>query len=125
MGTQSRSDRNASRQSAYERQRLQRERGKAALAARNEVQAAERRAADAVIALETRWNTRADALRLLSEVGRAIVRIRCEEDQLRSQRDELIDALRSTGESWNSLASRTGLSRQALIKRRGDAGGRI
>jgi hypothetical protein len=37
----------------------------------------------------------------------------------------LIDALRSAGESWNSLASGTGLSRQALIKRCGDAGGRL
>lgn len=125
MGTLSRSDRNASRQAAYERQRVQRERRVAVLAARNEVRAAERRAADAVAALETRWRSRADALKLLSEVGRVLARIRREEDQLRSQRDELIDALRTTGESWNSLASRTGLSRQALVKRRGDAGGRL
>ncbi|MFF1879748.1 hypothetical protein [Leifsonia sp. NPDC058230] len=61
----------------------------------------------------------------MSKVGRAIGLLRSEEDQLRTQRDELIEALRSTGESWNSLASRTGLSRQALIKRRADAGGRI
>jgi hypothetical protein len=93
------------------------------LAARDEVRAEERRASVAVAALETRWRSRADTLKLLSEVGRAIAHIRQEEDQLRSQRDELIEALRSTGESWNSLASRTGLSRQALMKRRGDAGG--
>jgi hypothetical protein len=95
------------------------------LTAPNEVRAAEQRAADAVAALETRWRSRADALTLLSKVGQAIALIHGEEDQLRTQRDEFIDALRATGESWNSLASRTGLSRQALIKRRGDAGGRI
>lgn len=123
MGTLLRSDRDASRQAAYERQRRQRERTAAVLAASNEVRAAERRAADAVAALETRWRSRADALRLLGDIGRAIAHIRREEDQLRSQRDELIEALRSTDESWNSLASRTGLSRQALMKRHGDAGG--
>lgn len=119
------SNRDPRKQAAYERQRLQRERNAAVLAARNEVRAAERRAADAVAALETRWRSRADALKLLSKVGQAIALIHGEEDQLRIQRDELIDALRATGESWNSLASRTGLSRQSLIKRRGNAGGRI
>lgn len=111
------------KRAAYERQRLQRERGATILAARNEARAAERHAADAVAALEMRWGSRTDALKLLSDVGREIVRIRREEDELRSQRDELIDALRAIGESWNSLASRTGLSRQALIKRRGDVDG--
>lgn len=46
-----------------------------------------------------------------------------QERELRTQRDELIDDLRAVGESWNSLASRTRLSRRALIKRRGDVTG--
>ena len=111
------------KRAAYERQRLQRERGAAILAARNEARAAGKCAADAVVALEMRWGGRADALKMLSDIGRAIARIRREEDELPSQRDELIDALRGVGETWNSLVSRTGLSRQALIKRRGDVDG--
>ena len=112
------------KQVAYERQRRQRERGAAALAVRNEARAAERRAADAVAALETRWGSRIAALKTLGEVGAAIRRLHREERQLRFQRDELIDALRSAGENWKSLADRAGLSRQAIVKRRGDVHGR-
>ena len=49
------------------------------------------------------------------------MRLQREELKLRTQRDELIDVLRAAGASWTLLALRTGLSRQALIKRRGVA----
>jgi hypothetical protein len=52
-----------------------------------------------------------------------MARIDLQERKLRSERDQLIDDLRAVGESWNSLASRTGLSRRALIKRRSNVAG--
>ena len=86
-------------------------------------QAAERHAAAAMNDLEARWGKRADALGRLGQVGRALGRLRLEEDRLRDERDQLIAHLRELGESWNSLASRTGLSRQALSKRVSDLEG--
>lgn len=83
-----------------------------------EQQAAARRAAAAESAARVRWGTRDDALERLSHLGQALVRLRLEEDALVSERDELIAHLRDNGVSWNQLASRTGLSRQALGKRR-------
>lgn len=53
----------------------------------------------------------------------AMAELHLQERKLRTQRDELIDDLRAVGESWHSLASRTRLSRRALIKRRGDVTG--
>jgi hypothetical protein len=79
--------------------------------------AAQRHAADALTVLEDRWGTRADALDRLGHLGRNIGRLQREQEILRGERDELIAQLRQVGESWNSLASRTGLSRQALSQR--------
>ena len=45
------------------------------------------------------------------------MRFRLERDGLLEERDQLIVHLREVGESWNSLASRTGSTRQALSKR--------
>ena len=41
-----------------------------------------------------------------------------EQDAALFERDELIAQLGEASESWNSLTARTGLSRQALSKRR-------
>jgi len=123
MRTTDSSERDSRRRAAYERQRLQHERGTIRLALRNEARDAARRAADAVATLEKRWGGRADALKRLSEVAEAMAELHLQERELRTQRDELIDDLRAVGESWNSLASRTRLSRRALIKRRGDVAG--
>ena len=79
--------------------------------------AAQRHAVDALNRLEERWGTRADALDRLGHLGRTIGRLQREQDILRGERDELIGQLRQVGESWNSLAARTGLSRQALSQR--------
>lgn len=123
MKTTKATNRDSRRQVAYERQRQQHERGASRLALRKEARTAAQNAADAVAALETRWGSRADALNRLSEVGDAMAHIDLQERRLRSERDQLIDDLRSVGESWNSLASRTGLSRRALIKRRSKVAG--
>ena len=123
MKTTKATSRDSRRQAVYERQRQQHERGASRLALRNEARAAAQNAADAVAALETRWGSRADALNRLSEVGDAMALIDLQERRLRSERDQLIDDLRAVGESWNSLASRTGLSRRALIKRRSNVAG--
>jgi hypothetical protein len=125
MRTKHSTQKNSNKLAAYERQRIQRESGAQRLAQRVEARAAERRAADALMALEKRWGGRADALRVLSEIGETIARIRAEEDRLRSVRDDLIDILRAAGESWNSLASRTGISRQGLNQRHRDVDGRL
>ena len=82
---------------------------------------AAQRAAQAIEALENGWGSRTKALNELDELSQTLVRLQREELKLRAQRDELIDALRATGASWTLLALRTGLSRQALIKRRGVA----
>ena len=80
-------------------------------------EAAQRHAADAMLGLEATWGTRVDAIKRLHEVSRAIDRLRHEQDAALLERDKLIAQLREVGESWNSLAARTGLSRQALSKR--------
>jgi hypothetical protein len=116
-------NRDSRRRVAYERQRQQHQQGASRLALRNEARAAAQHAADAVAALEIRWGSRADALERLREVGEAMAQIDLQERRLRSERDQLIDDLRAVGESWNSLASRTGLSRRALMKRRGNVAG--
>lgn len=86
---------------------------------------AQRHAAGALNELEDRWGTRADALERLDHLGRAIGRLQHEQDVLRAERDELVAQLRQVGESWNSLAARTGLSRQALSQRITDSNRRV
>ncbi|MGN6761985.1 MAG: hypothetical protein ACTHJI_11750 [Leifsonia sp.] len=80
-------------------------------------EAAKRHAADAMLELQAKWGTRVDALKRLHEVSRTLDRLRSEQDAARLERGQLIASLREVGESWNSLAARTGLSRQALSKR--------
>ncbi|WP_155865233.1 hypothetical protein [Gryllotalpicola ginsengisoli] len=121
MRTNTRAERDARRRAAYARQRAQREAAAVRNAVREDARAAARRAADAIDALEDGWGGRARALSELDELSQALVKLQREELKLRTQRDELIDALRAAGASWTLLALRTGLSRQALIKRRGVA----
>jgi hypothetical protein len=116
--TNTRKERDARRRAAYARQRAQRDAAAARNAVRENARAAARRAADALEALEDGWGGRTRALNELDELSEAMVKLRREELQLRTQRDELIDALRAAGASWTLLALRTRLSRQALIKRR-------
>lgn len=118
MRTNTRAERDARRRAAYARQRAQREAAAVRNAAREDARAAARRAAEAIDALEDEWGGRTRALNELDELSHALVRLQREEVRLRIQRDELVDALRAAGASWTLLALRTGLTRQALIKRR-------
>jgi hypothetical protein len=70
-----------------------------------------------MLELQAKLGTRVDALKRLAEVSRTIDRLRSEQDMALVERDELMVQLREAGESWNSLAARTGLSRQALSRR--------
>jgi hypothetical protein len=113
-GVQARSKR---RSAAYARQREQHDAAAVRRAEERARDAAARRAADAQSAVTNTWGTRADALERLGYLGRSLDRLRREQDGLLLERDQLIVRLRDVGESWNSPASRTGLSRQALSKR--------
>lgn len=86
-------------------------------------EAAETRASDARerVAREQqvlrRWGTPRGALDRLGVVSRELERLHRDEAKLLRERDELVAAMRSAGEGWNSLSARTKLSRQALMKR--------
>lgn len=71
--------------------------------------------------LRAKWGTRVDALKRLHDLSLIIERLRNEQNAALLERDELIAQLREVGESWNSLAARTGLSRQALSKRNNES----
>jgi hypothetical protein len=58
-----------------------------------------------------------ERLERLSTITAEFEATRQREIELRLERDALISALRQRGHSWNALAMRTGLSRQALSKR--------
>ena len=67
--------------------------------AARERDAALRYPADAFLALEARWGTRADALKRLSEVSQNMARLRLEQESALLERDELIAQLREEGDS--------------------------
>jgi len=56
-------------------------------------------------------------LRRIAELSKELSKLHKQERALLAERDVLIGRLRREGESWASLSSRTGLSRQALSKR--------
>jgi hypothetical protein len=105
------------REAAYARQRRQHDLATTRHLEEHAQETATRRAVAAESAACARWGTRDDALDRLSQVARTLGRLRLEQDALVSERDELIDHLREVRVSWNQIASRTGLSRQALSKR--------
>lgn len=113
-GSSGRAERRAA---SYERQRREHEAITSRRALERERAAAKRHAADALSDLESKWGTRADALKRLGQLSQTLDRIRLEQSAALLERDELIAGLRDVGESWNALAARTGLSRQALSKR--------
>lgn len=67
--------------------------------------------------LEEEWGGQRGALDRLSAIARELEILQRETQILRDERDEIITQLRAVDTSWNSLAMRTGLSRQALSKR--------
>jgi len=111
------SDKAKRREASYTRQRQKHDAATIRHADEAARAAAEQYAAAAMFDLEARWGTRADALKQLGEVSQGIELLRREQDAAVLERDELVSRLREVGESWNSLAARTGLSRQALGKR--------
>lgn len=121
MANRGNSGKSRQREASYARQRQAHTVAAARRAEDLEREAAQRHAADAILELEAKWGTRVDALKRLHEVSRTIDRLRDEQDVALLERDELIARLREVGESWNALAARTGLSRQALSKRNVDA----
>jgi len=104
-------------EASYARQRQAHDAAAVRHAEDREREAAQRHAADAMLELEARWGTRVDALKRLRDISLIIDRLRAEQDAALLERDQLIAQLRDVGERWNSLAARTGLSRQALSKR--------
>lgn len=56
-------------------------------------------------------------LQRLKALSRELQKLHRQEQSLLRERDQLVAQLRREGESWASLSSRTGLSRQALSKR--------
>lgn len=78
---------------------------------------ADRRAADALAELESRWGRRDGAIAHLRGLANLLDELRLQESALVAERDELVELLRNSGESWNALVAITGLSRQALSKR--------
>ncbi|MEY9854345.1 hypothetical protein ABH923_004023 [Leifsonia sp. EB41] len=118
MANRGKSTRTRRREASYARLREAHDAAAVRHAEDLEWEAAERHAADAILELRGKWGTRADALKRLHDVSRTIDRLRDEQNSALLERDELIAQLRELGESWNSLAARTGLSRQALSKRK-------
>lgn len=125
MGNQGKLTRAQRRATSYARQRQQHDAATARHASERQNTAESTPAADALAELVARWGGRSNALHRLRDVSSAVERLRREQDAALGERDELVLRLRDAGESWNSLVGLTGLSRQALSKRRpDDAGGR-
>lgn len=62
-------------------------------------------------------DSRSVGLQRLKTLSRELEKLHRQEQSLLRERDRLVAQLRHEGESWASLSSRTGLSRQALSKR--------
>jgi hypothetical protein len=105
------------REASYSRQRQAHDAAAIRHAEDREREAAKRHAADALLELEAKLGTRVDALKRLHEVSITLDRLRVQQEAALIERDELIAKLRKLGESWNSIAARTGVSRQGLSKR--------
>jgi hypothetical protein len=67
--------------------------------------------------LDAVWGGQRGALDRLSAIACELEILQRRTQILRDERDEIITQLRAVDTSWNSLAMRTGLSRQALSKR--------
>lgn len=117
MANRGNSSKASRREASYARQRQAHDAAAARHAEDLDREAAQRYAADAMLEQQAERGARVDALKRLHEVSRTLLRLRSEQDAARLERDQLIASLRESGESWNSLAARTGLSRQALTKR--------
>lgn len=64
-------------------------------------------------------------LKRLSEISKSLSKLHRDEAALLRERDMLVAHLRKQEVSWSSLATRTGLSRQALSKRMASSTGAV
>ena len=67
--------------------------------------------------LTRKWRDARSGLERLSVLSRDLERLHREEARRLQERDQLVQWLRGQGQSWVTLSARTGLSRQALMKR--------
>ncbi len=72
--------------------------------------------------IDATWATQHRALTRLSALTLELERMHKQETKLLRERDHLVAGLRRVGVSWAQLASRTRLSRQALLKRMPERG---
>lgn len=121
MANRGKAKRTEGRGKSYARQRLEHDAASARRSSERQRIAETARTTNALSELETKWGGREEALRHLRDVASRIERLRREQAAARTERDQLITRLRKAGESWNSLAALTGLSRQALSRRAPDA----
>lgn len=121
MANRGKAKRAEGRGRSYARQRLERDAAFARRSSERQRIAETARITNAISELDTKWGGREEALRHLRDVASTIERLRREQAAARTERDQLITRLRNAGESWNSLAALTGLSRQALSRRAPDA----
>ena len=117
MPNRSAGKRNAHRRAAYARQRADLERA-ALEAERRSAEQADQIHRDLIQKqLRESWGGEREALSRALVITAEFESLRRRQGALLSERDRLITLLRDAGHSWNTLASRTGLSRQALSKR--------
>jgi len=106
------------------RRQAKRESARAREAEAREAEEQDRREADKLAAAASRlvrkWGSQATALDRISALSRDLENLHREEARLLHERDDLVHWLRRCGQSWTMLSARTGLSRQALMKRMAD-----
>lgn len=117
MGNRGSSPTSKRRELSYARQRQEHDAAAVRRAEQRIQLEADRRTADALAELETCWGGRDKAIAHLRGLAQSLNELRLKERALVAERDDLVELLRSSGGSWDSLVAITGLSRQALSKR--------
>ncbi|MGC5171446.1 hypothetical protein ACLQ2Q_12415 [Microbacterium sp. DT81.1] len=102
--------RDAKRQAAQAREQSDRQRAIEEHRADEERAARERQ-------LIKRWGSAHGGLNRLGSLSKELDRLHRQEARLLAERDELVNVLRISGQSWSVLSACTKVSRQALMKR--------
>lgn len=105
------------RELSYARQRQEHDAAAIRRAEQRVQREADRRTAAALRELEFHWGGRGQAIAHLRGLAHSLDELRLQERALVAERDQLVELLRNSGDSWDSLVAITGLSRQALSKR--------
>ncbi|WP_438354000.1 hypothetical protein [Microbacterium sp. CJ88] len=109
---------NARREEAYRRQREANDAAAAVARDRANTLRETDRAAQSARELEELWGGREDGLTRLRDISKQLEKLHRAEVVLLRERDDLVGALRRVDVSWSLLSLWSGLSRQALSKRR-------